>query len=256
MLSLATGQIVTRDQFRIAPMPASAVARINFLAAADGRVESISALLDHPPDPTTEDEDTSTTTSTTTPTPTEDEDTSTTTPTPTTTNSTSISALLGHPLDPTPTALSVSTHNLSEPHATDEVPDKGRDQGHISDEGVPDNGRDQVHISDEGDNINEDAELDKYSNNDEETNHDDEPDIIDSTRKQRMLNMFRFGIESAMKVSVTEALKTRGGAARAVINSELQQMITRKVWTAVKPYSLTAAEHARVIRSREIPPHW
>ena len=53
-----------------------------------------------------------------------------------------------------------------------------------------------------------------------------------------------------MKVSVTEALRTRGDAARAVINAELQQMITRKVWTAVKPYSLTATEHSRVIRSR------
>jgi hypothetical protein len=54
MLSLATGQIATGDQFSIEPMPASAVARVNFLAAADGRVESISALLDHPPDSTAE----------------------------------------------------------------------------------------------------------------------------------------------------------------------------------------------------------
>ena len=64
-----------------------------------------------------------------------------------------------------------------------------------------------------------------------------------------MLNKFRFGTESAMKVSVTEALSTRGDAARAVINAERQQMIIRKVWTAVKPYSLIAAEHSRVIRS-------
>ena len=64
-----------------------------------------------------------------------------------------------------------------------------------------------------------------------------------------MMNMFRYGTESAMKVSVTEALRTRGDAARAVINAELQQMITRKVWTEVKPYSLTGIEHSRVIRS-------
>ena len=37
MLSLATGRIVTRDQFRVLPMPLSAINRLNELALKDGR---------------------------------------------------------------------------------------------------------------------------------------------------------------------------------------------------------------------------
>ena len=37
MLSLATGKLVTRDQFRILPMPTSAIERMNALARKDGR---------------------------------------------------------------------------------------------------------------------------------------------------------------------------------------------------------------------------
>ena len=47
---MATGQIVTRDQFRILPMPASAIARMNFLSTADGRIATITDSLDYPPD--------------------------------------------------------------------------------------------------------------------------------------------------------------------------------------------------------------
>ena len=54
-----------------------------------------------------------------------------------------------------------------------------------------------------------------------------------------LTDMFRYGTESAMNVSVSEALRTRGDAARSVVNAEMQQMITRKVWTAVRPYSLS-----------------
>ena len=38
MLSLGTGRIVTRDQFKILPMPNSVIDRLNGLAAQDGRV--------------------------------------------------------------------------------------------------------------------------------------------------------------------------------------------------------------------------
>ena len=222
-------------------MPASAVARINFLAAADGRVESISALLDHPPDSTAEYDETSTSTiapaaadyeDTPIITPTAAEDTSTTTPT-------AADPSLTAPT-PAPTALitptALSAANQSESHTTDAVPDNIRTEGNHRDY---DDGTDEGHINDEGGNINEDAALDEDGNIDEETNHDEEPDNADSTRRERMLNVFRFGTETAMKVSVTEALRTRGDAARAVINAELQQMITRKVWS----------EDARVIRS-------
>ena len=45
MLSLATGNIVVRDQFKILPMPASAIARMNALATADGRGDTRSLVI-------------------------------------------------------------------------------------------------------------------------------------------------------------------------------------------------------------------
>ena len=39
MLSLATGKLVNRDQFRVMPMPESVIKRLNELALADGRVK-------------------------------------------------------------------------------------------------------------------------------------------------------------------------------------------------------------------------
>ena len=37
-----------------------------------------------------------------------------------------------------------------------------------------------------------------------------------------MMNMFRYGTESAMKVSVTEALRTRGDYTKGVDSSEVE----------------------------------
>ena len=42
MLSIATGRIVSRDQFKILPMPDSAIARLNELARREGRGGSLS----------------------------------------------------------------------------------------------------------------------------------------------------------------------------------------------------------------------
>jgi hypothetical protein len=48
MLSLATGKIVTRDQFKILPMPVSVILLLNRMAAADGiTAESITGVLNH-----------------------------------------------------------------------------------------------------------------------------------------------------------------------------------------------------------------
>ena len=56
-------------------------------------------------------------------------------------------------------------------------------------------------------------------------------------------------VEPSANVSVREALRTRGGDARLVINKVLQQMIDKKVWTPVMYNRLTAGERACIFRS-------
>ena len=48
MLSLASGRLVNRDQFRILPMPDSVIKRLNELALADGRVKGKGELYAPP----------------------------------------------------------------------------------------------------------------------------------------------------------------------------------------------------------------
>ena len=38
MMSIRTGKLVTRDQFKLLPMPSSVITRLNEMAAAEGRV--------------------------------------------------------------------------------------------------------------------------------------------------------------------------------------------------------------------------
>ena len=55
--------------------------------------------------------------------------------------------------------------------------------------------------------------------------------------------------ESVLNISVKEALRTRGDDAERVIMKELNQMLTKKVWTPVDGRSLTAGQRSSVIRS-------
>ena len=48
MLSLATGKLVNRDQFRILPMPLSVIQRLNELAKKDGRIKGKGELAEAP----------------------------------------------------------------------------------------------------------------------------------------------------------------------------------------------------------------
>ena len=145
-----------------------------FLAAADGRVESIPALLDHPLDSTAEYEDTSTITPAAA-------DPSFTAPTPEDITAPTSAEITPIPEEPAPTApvpplllppsplgtanitpTAFSAASQSESHTTDAVPDNIRTEGnHHSD--YDDDGN-EGHINDEGGNI------------DEETEHDEETD--------------------------------------------------------------------------------
>ena len=60
--------------------------------------------------------------------------------------------------------------------------------------------------------------------------------------------MFRHK-ESALTISVRDALRTRGDQAKEVILSELMQMIQKSVWTPVRTESLTEKERSGIIRS-------
>ena len=55
MLSLTMGKIVSRDHFKILPMPASVILRMNKLAAKDGRADSTDIANTTPPPPHTPD---------------------------------------------------------------------------------------------------------------------------------------------------------------------------------------------------------
>ena len=51
------------------------------------------------------------------------------------------------------------------------------------------------------------------------------------------------------KVSVRDALRDRGTNAKNVIDKELSQMITKRVWTPVHVSELSQADRSRIIRS-------
>ena len=54
----------------------------------------------------------------------------------------------------------------------------------------------------------------------------------------------------ALNISVKEALRSRGDVAQRVITKELKQMMDKKVWTPVQITSLTSTEKGAIIRSQ------
>jgi hypothetical protein len=55
--------------------------------------------------------------------------------------------------------------------------------------------------------------------------------------------------ETAMNITVREAIRTRGQDAERVIMKELNQMLTKRVWTPVDGRKLTAEQRGQIIRS-------
>lgn len=69
-------------------------------------------------------------------------------------------------------------------------------------------------------------------------------------RRRRLIDIFRHGSDDMVfKVSVRDALRERGDDARSVINQELMQMITKRVWTPVHEDTLGIQDKQRIIRS-------
>ena len=71
-----------------------------------------------------------------------------------------------------------------------------------------------------------------------------------SRGRRRLIDVFRHGQEAMVfKVSVRDAMRDRGDAAKDVILSELSQMITKRVWTPVHVAALSATDRNGIIRS-------
>jgi hypothetical protein len=55
--------------------------------------------------------------------------------------------------------------------------------------------------------------------------------------------------ETAMNITVREAIRTQGDDAERVIMKELNQMLTQRMWTSVDGKKLTAEQRSQIIRS-------
>jgi hypothetical protein len=75
-----------------------------------------------------------------------------------------------------------------------------------------------------------------------------DPEILREAGAQGEMADIPEGI-SDLKISVNAALRDRGDEARPVTMLELQQLLDKKVWQAVRTFDLTALEHRILIRS-------
>jgi hypothetical protein len=280
MLSpLRTGKIITRDQFKVLPMPLSVIERLNGMAVADG-INTAST---------------------------------------TTEVSTDSVRVFDHTPSHLPTMLTPQMHTGEDPDIALQHPRIGFPQPELADEvglgppddtdgqfeygeagDVPRNNHDDVsgHLTDttdanqqpydRGAHIGGDSAGDDRARGDiggdedygggqpqsaTETERDPPTDPAAEaqqdrhTRAGRLLDYFRrggtdvalmskelmedlgYGAERALNITVREAIRTRGEEAERVIMKELSQMIIRGVWTPIDGRKLTAEERSRIIRS-------
>ena len=280
MLSLATGKIVTRDQFKIMPMPTSVIQRMNDLARANGRTmtDTPGVHYEHAVD-----------------------------------DLPALPQPIPHQIMPIPHVGDdpwVEHIPHDNPHPPAELADEVGMYPNDRDDGEAGGGEMQQpaydpHFDAHGP-INNDADGEHMRGDagmrGGEHDHDEDPGGIrgdaeeiggdvgeDSPDAQQgpphaplhrgILDFFRTGqgelvymaesgrelgtaralekkhterpdeVEHAMNITVREALRTRGDEAERVIMKELQQMLTKKVWTPVHGKTLTADQRSRVIRS-------
>ena len=256
MLSLGTGKIVTRDQFKILPMPRSAIVRLNQLAALDGRYSNTSGLSTEQ----TQMEDVAE----------------------------NPSLLLLRPvttidyLEPTQsTGTDVMApdhiaqgHGLADEfenidHESEEMrlwqPETHPGNSEPEPEALLDtvaNGRtdgvidrpERTYAPDIGENADNRSLLDFFrTGNPRPVGEVSAVLLTTSVRDTLERQLLRTGNfidkEFAMTISVRAALREHGEEARGVILSELRQMITKRVWRPVKMTGMTRDERRRIIRS-------
>ena len=272
MLSLSTGRLVNRDQFRILPMPEAVIKRLNELALADGRVKGKGELYVRPTSYEQDEE-------------------------------------IGKGL---PDTIEPAVHDGVDPSVlpldNPDEPELGEvrqyDDGGALIEREPDDA-DGHHVESATPERVEDAdpEMDGLvdSMNRMRAGPHDHPQYsasgidergvpVDYTAtavawddavsvakaplsvpdgnvgRQNIMDFFRNGDRTALltrnydgdgaewgdfvfNISVNEALRTRGDAAVTVIEKELRQMIDKKVWEPIDVRKMSCEERQRIIRS-------
>ena len=264
MLSLATGKIVTRDNFKVLPMPLSVITQLNNMAIKEGK--SIAKCTSRFPMYSD-----------------------------TAQQSTHINSVSNTPSDSDP-AVALRDELLpnnglkSNPHITmdsdervmwdDEYEATGAIIPNILPQPLYSDSAIKQHSPEPSDTVNgilnqieeqiieeQIDDTNEYTRNeldieDRQYEEDTATEDPDEVRKRKdLLSYLQHGSENildkgsnteeyrALQISVKEALRSRGEDGEKVIMKELQQMLTKGVWSPVNAKQLTALERSRVIRS-------
>ena len=265
MLSIATGRIVTRDNFRVMPMPLSVITALNNMALKEGKSiikqskrhpmltdstpQSTKHIVSNKPsdtDPAIELRDVMEPN-----------------------NGLKSNIPISLAMDDTlPTAIPEWDDDYEVHGAV--VPDSAINTDTDSAIFSPPPIDDAYGILKEDTTVTEDELMereptyldDELDMGDLDTEEEESAEKPDEKKKRRdLLNYFHTGNENilnkeqdadeyrALQISVKEALRTRGVVGERVILKELQQMLTKGVWSPVDRRTLSADEKCRVIRS-------
>ena len=232
MMSIVSGRIVSRDQFKILPMPTSVIMRLNDLAKAEGRGQRQSTVPLYADSAMTDQ-----------------------------TMPSFIIPPTGEVEDPITQMNNEGSVDLprTDVSLADEWDASERGAEQTDNDGATTNTTEseQRTDTDEG-NADEPA-----------SSHEEPPP---GPVRRSMIEMFRTGgnqlalsarvidtierqiggdlSDYVMNITVKNALKTRGEEAERVIIKELKQMLDKKVWRPVMISSLSSIERSRIIRSQ------
>ena len=219
MLTLTTGRIVSRDQFKILPLPDSAIARLNDLARREGRGGSTSVTVRKIAEKITNDSPSFAT------------------------------APTGETYDPivqlndeVQQEEGQQPHNEGNVEWTLEEPEMGV-SGEADEPGDENESERTEERTVEPEQIQRRSVLDMFRNGTDHTQLTVRASEADE----------KFGGElgdHVMNITVKHALRTRGAEAEKVIMMELSQMIEKRVWRPVTVSSLSSMERNRIIRSQ------
>ena len=217
MLSLTTGRIVSRDQFKVLPMPDSAIVRLNELARREGRGVTMGVTVKRTAEKVTN-------------------------------NTPSFAAVpASEANDP------IVQMNDEQQHEEQPLEQQTTNDG--NGEWTPD--EPEMGVSTDVDMIEQQDEeqpsepeqtqrrsiLDMFRNGTNET--------ALTVSAQGITEKIGGELgEHIMNITVKQALRTRGVEAEKVIMKELSQMIEKKVWCPVTLSSLSSVERSRIIRSQ------
>ena len=217
MLSTATGRIVSRDQFKILPMPESAIARLNELARREGRGGSI--LLPN-----------------------------TTVGEIRTKQSPSFAVTPDGEVEDPIVRINDKVQISNRPHEPTSNIDDGEDtEVGASEESATNAERDEEHRVE---HTAEPVEIERRTLLDMFRDGRNHITLTTSAADSVIEKIGDASRERVLNISVREALKTRGAEAEKEILNELSQMLDKKVWRPVHTSSLSGTDRSRIIGSQ------